>query len=354
MEALAAWFSLSGDVGWSKLASRCASAEADDPKLSERVAMDLCSSLSRSADELQPDCLALWADLRVLPAEVYEWLGRDVPLSGLDHQARTPAFVHVLRQHEGLLRRRFDALMSDAGLAEKHLAEANLRLVVSVAKKHLGRGMALSDLIQEGNIGLLRAVERFDHHRGYKFSTYATWWIRQAITRAIADQARTIRIPVHMVEQINRLRRARNRLEQVYGREPAAGEIAAEMGVPESKVNDILEVAQQPASLETPLGEDGESCLGDFIEDRNGLGPAETASRQMLREQIDNVLSTLSHRENRILRLRFGMEEGKCRTLEEVGEEFGLTRERIRQIEAKALRKMRHPSRSRNLKDYLD
>ncbi|MFQ5924608.1 MAG: RNA polymerase sigma factor RpoD [Dehalococcoidia bacterium] len=265
-----------------------------------------------------------------------------------------PDFLPSLHSREREFEAYLEVIDREAARAERHLTEANLRLVVSVAKKYIGRGMSFLDLIQEGNIGLIRAVEKFDYRKGYKFSTYATWWIRQAITRAIADQARTIRIPVHMVETINKLLRISRRLVQEYGREPTSEEIGKGMEITPEKVREIIKVSQEPVSLETPVGEEEDSHLGDFIEDRAAMAPPDVASHQLLKEQIEDVLSSLNARERRVLQLRFGLEDGRSRTLEEVGREFGVTRERIRQIEAKALRKLRHPSRSKKLKDYLE
>jgi RNA polymerase primary sigma factor len=252
------------------------------------------------------------------------------------------------------LENHWNAIVEDGRQARGHLVEANLRLVVSVAKKYTGRGMTLLDLVQEGNLGLLKAVEKFRYNKGFKFSTYATWWIRQAITRAIADQARTIRIPVHMVETINRVMKTSRRLMQEISREPTPEEIGLAVGMPADKVREILKISQEPISLETPIGEEEDSHLGDFIEDVKAIAPSDAASHRLLKEQLCNVLNSLTKRERKVLQLRFGLEDGRTRTLEEVGREFGVTRERIRQIETKALRKLRHPSRSKKLKDYMD
>ena len=295
-------------------------------------------------DELDKDEAEIEIDL-----SVPEGIALDDPVRMyLKEIGRVPLLT---AEEEVALARRMEA--GDES-ARHRLEEANLRLVVSIAKRYVGRGMLFLDLIQEGNLGLLKAVEKFDYSKGYKFSTYATWWIRQAITRAIADQARTIRIPVHMVETINKLIRVQRQLLQELGRDPAPEEIAEVMEISVERVREIMKIAQEPVSLETPIGEEEDSHLGDFIEDHDAPAPAEVASFMLLKEQLEEVLDTLTAREEKVLRLRFGLDDGRARTLEEVGQNFGVTRERIRQIEAKALRKLRHPSRSRKLKDFLD
>ena len=322
------------------------------------INQQLLQAIARQIDKSLPEAEQLLIDLSLnsglLPREILDVIGDSIPLTDIGELVSRPDFINSIQAYEKRLEAYLEDIETEAKKAQKHLTEANLRLVVSVAKKHIGRGMSLLDLIQEGNIGLIRAVEKFDYHKGYKFSTYATWWIRQAITRAIADQARTIRIPVHMVETINKLLRISRRLAQEYGREPTSEEIGKEMELPPEKVREIIKVSQLPVSLESPMGEEEDSHLADFIEDRNALPPVDAATRQLLKEQIDSVLSTLTPREQRVLQLRFGLEDGRSRTLEEVGREFNVTRERIRQIEAKVLRKLRHPSRSRKLKDYLE
>ncbi len=328
--------------------------ESIDGEIKPQLILAISHQTEKSISDTELFLADLSLNITLLPKEILEAIGAKVTLAGIAVLVTKPSCIKAIGEYEPQLQAYLDNIEREAEKAANHLTEANLRLVVSVAKKHIGRGMSLLDLIQEGNIGLLRAVEKFDYRKGYKFSTYATWWIRQAITRAIADQARTIRIPVHMVETINKLLRVSRRLAQEHGREPTAKEIGKEMEISAEKVGEIVKVSQLPISLESPMGEEEDSHLGDFIEDRNALPPADAASKQLLKEQIDSVLSSLSPREQRVLQLRFGLEDGRSRTLEEVGKEFNVTRERIRQIEAKALRKLRHPSRSRRLKDYLE
>jgi RNA polymerase primary sigma factor len=328
--------------------------DAIDGVIDPLIVQAIADKLSLPPEAIEKRLNVLSVDCILLSENVLSLIGGKVSLANIPALVNDIKFVQKLEDRELGLREYLDVLQKESKIAKDLLTEANLRLVVSVAKKHIGHGISLLDLIQEGNIGLIRATEKFNAHKGFKFSTYATWWIRQAITRSIADQARSIRVPVHMIETINKLARITRQLTQEYGRNPTAEEIGQHLGLSSEKVRQVIKISQIPISLELPMGEDAESYLGDFIPDNNAIQPLDGASKQLLKDEIQEVLLTLTPREHKVLQLRFGLEDGRCRTLEEVGVEFSVTRERIRQIEAKALRKLRHPSRSRKLRGYLE
>jgi len=354
LQLIQKWLGLKTNIGFKKSLLDVKLRKGIDDEINRQLIRDIAVEMNHSVSETEKAIINLSLNSSFLPKEILDAIGNNINLSEIEHLTSNPSFVDSIQVNEKLINAYIVNIELEAEESERHLIEANLRLVVSIAKKHIGRGLPFSDLLQEGNMGLMKAVQKFDYHRGYKFSTYATWWIRQAISRALANNSRTIRVPVHMIGNITKLSKVIQRLSQEYGREPTTEEIGDELEMSASKVRELIKVSQMPMSLEQKVGEEGDSKLGDFIEDQNAISPLDSASRHLLKEQIEDALSSISPREKSVLQFRFGLEDGRSRTLEEVGKVFNVTRERIRQIEAKAIRKLRHPSRSRKLRGYLE